>query len=220
MSDRCDLLVDMSIRRHIRGIGRLAAVAGAYWIGQAAQRRWGARDDEVEARLPGDEIVGQAQYESTRAISIDAPADQVWPWLVQLGQGRGGFYSYDHLENLFGLDIHSATTVEDQWQNLAVGDMVSLGQGAKLEARVVEPGRALVLANPAEAPDSGPLRFDASWAFILEPVGDKACRLIERERYASANPVMKPIFHAVGWVSAVMSTKMLRTIRDRSQTVA
>ena len=72
---------------------------------------WGATQQEVDESLPGDDIVGQAKYRSTRAVTVNAPVERVWPWLVQLGQGRGGLYSYDWLENLLHLDIHSADRI-------------------------------------------------------------------------------------------------------------
>src|SRR5690606_2165248 len=87
---------------------------------------FGATDAELEAKLPGDELTPGADVVATRGITIAAPPERVWPWLVQIGQGRGGFYSYDALENLVGLDITSADRVEARWQDLAVGDLVHL----------------------------------------------------------------------------------------------
>ena len=85
---------------------------------------WGAEPEEIDASLPGDELMADPTMIVTRAITIDAPPEAVWPWLVQMGQGRGGFYSYDWLENLFGLDIHNADRLEPEWQALAVGDQL------------------------------------------------------------------------------------------------
>jgi hypothetical protein len=82
---------------------------------------------------------------ATRAITVHAPAAQVWPWIAQLGQGRGGFYSYDTLENLVGCDIHSADRIVPQWQDLKVGDQVKLHPEVGLGVAVVEQGRVLVL---------------------------------------------------------------------------
>ena len=81
-------------------------------------RRWGASDEEVGRSLPGDDLVTEANFETTRAITIDARPEEVWPWLVQIGQGRGGFYSYDLLENAMGLDIQSAGQILPQYQGL------------------------------------------------------------------------------------------------------
>ena len=97
---------------------RRAATAGAAVIGTAVaayillvrrwQLRWGATEEERDAALPGDDLIANPDLLATRAITMSAPADQIWPWIAQLGQGRGGFYSYDALENLVGCDIHSA----------------------------------------------------------------------------------------------------------------
>jgi hypothetical protein len=84
---------------------------------------------------------------ATRAITVHTSADQVWLWIAQLGQGRGGFYSYDALENLVGCHIHSADRVVPEWQNLKVGDQVNLHPEVRLGVAVMEPGRALVLCG-------------------------------------------------------------------------
>jgi hypothetical protein len=87
---------------------------------------WGATDEEVRKRLPGDDLVLHPMLESTRALTIRAPAEEVWRWLVQLGQDRGGFYSYDRLENLAGADIHNVDRIVPQMQHLKVGDFVPM----------------------------------------------------------------------------------------------
>jgi hypothetical protein len=78
--------------------------------------RWGATDDQQHQPMPGDELLARADLQSTRAVTIHAPADEIWPWLAQLGQGSGGLYSYDWLENLLGCHIHSSDVVLPQWQ--------------------------------------------------------------------------------------------------------
>src|SRR5580693_7881955 len=90
------------------------------------QRRWGATDQECEMALSGDELIVRADLTATRAITVRAAAAEVWPWIAQLGQGRGGFYSYDLLENLLGCDTHSANRIVPEFQNVEVGDEVRL----------------------------------------------------------------------------------------------
>ena len=100
---------------------RRAAAAGAAVIGTAVagyillvrrwQLRWGATDEECDTALPGDDLIANPDLVATRAITVPAAAEQVWPWIAQLGQGRGGFYSYDALENLVGCNIHSADQI-------------------------------------------------------------------------------------------------------------
>ena len=104
-------------------LGALAAAAAAaasvYWfVVRPWHLRWGATDAEVARALPGDELVPDAKISSTHAITIRAAPAEVWPWLVQLGQGRGGFYSYDWIEDAMGLEIHSADRILPEYQEL------------------------------------------------------------------------------------------------------
>ena len=133
---------------------RRAAAAGTAVIGSAAayflvvrpwQLRWGTTDEERGATLDGDDLIANPDLVATRAITVQALADQVWPWIAQLGQGQGGFYSYDTLENLVGCHIHSADQIVPQWQAITVGDQVKLHPEVGLDVAVVEQGRALVL---------------------------------------------------------------------------
>ena len=110
------------------GIATTAAALAAYrYVVQPWHKTWGATEEEAQKPLPGDEFVPDPAYMTTRAITIEAPPEDVWPWLVQVGQDRGGFYSYEWLENIFGLDIHNADEIISEWQNLEVGDIVRLG---------------------------------------------------------------------------------------------
>ncbi|MDR1188316.1 MAG: hypothetical protein LBK95_12830 [Bifidobacteriaceae bacterium] len=181
------------------------------------QRRWGATAAEQRAVLPGDDLVPQPGYQATRAIGIDAPPDVVWPWLVQLGQDKGGFYSYDWLENLAGLNIHSADSVHPEWQRLTVGDKVVLAEPACLRVAVLEDRKALVLHG--EDSQAAPVDMDFSWAFVLEPEGPAGTRLVVRERYAWAKWAVGVTVKAVAWVSFVMSRAMLVGIKRRAEGV-
>ena len=102
--------------------------------------RWGATAQEALEELPGDDLTPLAGLVATRAITVLAPAASVWPWIAQLGQGRGGLYSYDFLENLVGCDMHSADHIVAEWQNVAVGDELRLHPEVPLEVVAVEPG--------------------------------------------------------------------------------
>lgn len=134
MSDAIDNAVPVTTTGgiHPRGIVRAVVggvvAAGLFGAGAVAmsrwQRRWAASTAENRARLPGDEQIAEPAMQHTRAITIEAAAADVWPWIVQLGADRGGFYSYDWLENLFGLGIHSADEIVPAWQALSVGDLV------------------------------------------------------------------------------------------------
>jgi hypothetical protein len=191
-------------------------------------RRWGATGDEATRPLPGDGLVPDPLYATTHAISVNAPAECVWPWLVQLGQNRGGFYTYDALENLFRLDIHSADRIHEEWQDLEAGrDHVSLDpEGTmKMTIAVLEPPRAFVIRTgaPGEEPQ-GPGDFfkgeiAASWAFVLEPATERTCRLLIRWRADWRETIPSAVARAflLEPVHFVMEEGMLRGIRDRAE---
>ena len=188
--------------------------------------RWGATDAEISQPLPGDELVSSPILGYTRALTIQAPPERVWPWLAQMGQGRGGFYSYDGLENLAGCDIHSVERIIPELQNLQVGELVRLGpQGYPCFAVVsVDPARALVLvsANPQTGqPVEHNLQASkgysiATWQFILQPRDDNATRLLTRQRLAYS-PDLKWVWRLTEPVSFVMERKMLLGIRRRAE---
>ena len=126
--------------------------------------------------MPGDELVSRPMLGYTRAITIDAPPDDVWPWLVQIGQGRGGLYSFDGLENLVGCDIHSADRILPDFQRLEVGDLIRLGPPGYPCFRVahVEPAASLVLMGADPRPPHRAASIDdpagvATWQWQLRP---------------------------------------------------
>jgi hypothetical protein len=133
-----------------------------------------------------------------------------------MGQGRGGLYSYDFLENLAGLDIHSADRIHPEWQDIKAGDRFHLAPvaSADLEVGLVDQGSALVLRVP---PDSPPGPFDFSWAFVLRPMPDGTTRLLVRERYAYRRWWARCLVEAVEVVSFIMSRRMLHGIRSRAE---
>ena len=102
-----------------RGTALAAVALAGYWRARRWFLTWGTVPSEQSAVLPGDELLVAPAMTTTRAITIDAPPEAVWPWLAQMGQGRGGFYSYDWLENVFGLGIHNADRIEPDWQELS-----------------------------------------------------------------------------------------------------
>jgi hypothetical protein len=181
--------------------------------------RWGATDEELKVGLPGDELVGAADLTATRAVTVRAGADVVWPWIAQLGQGRGGFYSYDFLENLVGCDIHSAERVLDDWQSIGVGDAVHLHPEVRLLVVVLEPGRALVLRGGVPIGRT-PSLYDFTWAFVLREGADGSTRLVVRERYRYSRRWAWLLVEPVELISFVMSRRMLRGIAARAQRAA
>ena len=180
------------------------------------QLRWGATDQESDRPLPGDELIANPDLTATRAITVGTSAEQVWPWIAQLGQGRGGFYSYDTLENLVGCHIHSADQIVPQWQTITIGDQVKLHPEVGLDVAVVEQGRALVLRGGVPM-GTVPPPYDFTWAFVLQEQPDGTTRLLVRERYAYTQRWAPLLVEPVAVVSFVMSHKMLRGIRDRAE---
>ena len=168
---------------------------------------WGATDAEAQARLPGDELLEQADGIATRAITIKAPASAVWPWIAQIGPSpRGGAYTYDWIENLLGLNMHSADRILPEYQHPQIGDTLGYGKN-RMRFERVEPLR--VLATRSE---------DGNWvwSFVLDE-HDGQTRLISRNRFRlptlAARVGMVPMEPA----SLVMEQKMLRGIKQRAE---
>lgn len=183
--------------------------------------RWGATAAEVAAPLPGDELAPGAAVVSTRAITIDAPPEAIWPWLAQLGQGRGGFYSYELIENLLGCAIENADAVVPAWQSPAPGDLVKLAPDpgappAYVVAQVV-PGRALVLGHRAGLSADPGAPWGDTWQFVIEPLNAGSSRLIVRTR-GRGEPAW--VFQAIEPGVFLMEQGMLRGIKSRAEGLA
>jgi hypothetical protein len=184
--------------------------------------RWGATDEEIAMALPGDGRLAEPARQVTRAISIDAARQDVWPWIVQLGADRGGFYTYDWLENLFGLDIHSADEIVEEWQDLEVGDVVHADRARTGGWYVVElvPDEALVLqvgdlvaGRPLRRDER--LRWEFQWTFAVRDAPAGGTRLLVRERVAFDSVVTRIVMAPVGLVSFVMTRGTMLGIKSR-----
>jgi len=175
---------------------------------------WGARPEEVSRELPGDELLVKADIVATRAITIDAPPADIWPWLVQMGSGRGGVYTYDWIENLFGLGMHSTDRILPQFQDVKVGDEFELGPNRpKLRVVVLDPERVFTI------------RFeDGNWVWIFALFAeDGTTRLVSRNRIATPTAsgltrLFNVLFMEPG--SLVMERKMLLGIKERAERLA
>ncbi|MBL8164253.1 MAG: hypothetical protein JNJ61_19860 [Anaerolineae bacterium] len=190
--------------------------------------RWGARDSEVRATLPGDERTPNARLAYTRAISIRAAPAQVWPWLIQIGQEKGGLYSYEMLENLIGCKMRNADRIVAEWQHIAPGDAVRLGPPGYPLFRVVDLQSEHWLLMAGADPQTGEMGVVKSepevpyivnnWLLYLSPQPDGTTRLITRSRmdYRPAN-----FANAFMWrglmepMNFVMEQKMLHGIKAR-----
>ena len=213
-----------------RGLRLLAALISLtpplYLLaGRRSVLGWGATPAEMYEDLPGDEVVPEPVWQSTRAIDIAAPVEAVWPWLVQMGQDRAGLYSYDWLENLAGLEFHNVDRIVPEWQHVAVGDPVRFAPNQEtLVVCQVEPNRCLVwrVLNPAthqvaEGPP-GPVWVDATWAFVLRQAGPQRSRLIQRFRFGVRPRLLGVLYTALMELPHfVMERRMLAGIRERAE---
>jgi hypothetical protein len=184
-------------------------------VARRRSSRWGSAQEAAIA-LTGDELIERPDVVATRAITVRARAADVWPWVSQLGQGRGGFYSYDRLENLVGCDIQSADRILPEDQHIRVGSGVRLHPQVALTVVLVVPGRALVLRGGVPLAGA-PAPYDFTWAFVLVAQPDGTTRLVVRERYRYLTRWAALIVRPVQPVSFVMSRRMLRGIRDRAE---
>jgi hypothetical protein len=204
-------------RRYVTSVIAIGGAAAAYIrLARPRQLRWGATNQESDGSLPGDDLIANPDLTATRAITVHTSADQVWPWIAQLGQGRGGFYSYDVLENLVGCDIHSADQIVPEWQAITVGGQVKLHPEVGLDVAVVEPGRTLVLRGGVPM-GAAPPPYDFTWTFVLQEQPEGTTRLLVRERYAYTQRWAPLLVEPVAVVAFVMSQRMLRGIRDRAE---
>lgn len=197
-----------------------AMALGALAIGYRSRIRpwmytWGATRAECAEKLPGDELVDPGRPRTTRAVTVDAGPEDVWPWLAQIGEDRGGFYSYSRLERAVGADIHNAEVIHPEWQDLTVGDTVWLarrgGERGRQVVAAVEPKSHLVLMTPADydrvqrgEPAGG------SWSFHLRPEGGLT-RLLARGNGGYTGNAVYDIAHFV------MERKMLLGIQHRAE---
>jgi hypothetical protein len=223
-----------------------SAIAAAGWAGYVAAQRWyrtwGIDPAEAGKALPGDELVPEPTASDTRGITVDATPEAVWPWLVQMGYGRAGWYSYDAID----MKGASSEAILPEHQSLAVDDIVPTDPGGGFVVKVVEPERALVLyidpevlaarkdapVPAAEAPGlamSGkfletatPPKFTAAWSFVLEPLGGGQTRLLERFRVRmdGESPGSKVLAPLLGFGVFVMTQRQMLGIKARAEKLA
>ncbi len=200
--------------RGVRSSRTLLGLTGLGVLYAALLRRpiltWGATRAEAAARLPGDELQPDSDGVSTRAVWVEAPPAAVWPWLAQMGPApRGGAYTYDWIENLLGLNMHSADRVLPEFQQPKAGDTIGLGTNRMRLARV-EPERVLAWRS-----EDG----NWVWTFVLDERGGRT-RLISRNRFRLPTLVSRIGMLPMEPGSLVMERKMLLGIRQRAERLA
>ena len=201
----------MQVKRVGAGLAIAAAAAVYFRFLRPWHLNWGATPEEVSGEVAGDELIPEPDIQSTRVVEIDAPPSAIWPWLVQMGPGRGGAYTYDWIERRLGIDIRNADRVIPELQNLKVGDEIPM-PGYAMRVERLDPGRAMVVRSSNHA---------WVWSFELRPAGEHT-RLISRNRFdASVLPwkdkLAYPVIEPGSWV---MERKMLLTIKRRAEHLA
>ncbi|ASR05424.1 SRPBCC family protein [Gordonia rubripertincta] len=195
----------------IAGLLAAAACSGTYyaWV-RPWVMTWGATEEEVAAALPGDELLPDADGVATRAITIHAPPEAIYPWLAQMGPSpRGGAYTYDWIENLLGLDMHSTDRVLEEFQHPVVGDTIGVGPEAS-RIEIAEPDHAFVTRTTDG---------DWVWSFTLVPDG-ASTRLISRNRFRLTGLGKKLAMIPMEPGSLIMERKMLHGIKERAEALA
>jgi hypothetical protein len=207
-------------------IARLASAVSAgamalvfyVWLIRPWHLRWGATRAEFDEQLPGDEIIPHPKHRATHAITIDAPLEDVWPWLVQVGQTRGGFYSYTWLENMVGCHMRNANRIVPEWQTLNVGDQVWLHPKAPpMPVSLVEPGHAIVLGAAGEGEQMG-----GTWGLYVKRIDHDHTRLIVRARW-ERNPGLLAwviVYLVLEPAHFAMERRMLTGIKRRAEKLA
>jgi hypothetical protein len=198
------------------GAGRMLLALVSPWS-RPRRARWGL-DEAVAGRpYPGDELVAEPSWGWTHGVEIAAPPAEVWPWLEQLGAGRGGFYSYQWLENLAGCDLRNAETLHPEWEHRAGDALVLHPKAPPIPVTEVEPGRYFIAHAPREA---GTSWVTVSWLFLVEPRSPGRSRFISRFRSDCSDDLATrlaygPLF--VEPVGFVMDRRMLEGVKDRAE---
>jgi len=215
---------DDTWRDVLSGAGGAGVVAAALLTPflRPARNHWGLSPADADATYPGDDLVPEPRWQWTHGTEVDAPAEQVWPWVAQIGADRAGFYSYQWLENLPGCDLRNAESVHPEWA-LEVGDDLMLHPDMPpLVVVEVSPGRSLVTRGaPAAGTDLEHGTWaDVTWLFVVEPLGPDRCRVISRYRCATSDDVATRLQMGSTFLEPIgfaMDRKMLLGIKARAE---
>jgi hypothetical protein len=187
-----------------------------YWfLARRWFERWGSTATDLARVMAGDAAVVDSTYSATLAITVNARPEHIWPWLVQMGYQRGGLYSYDWLDRLFGyLDRPSADSILAQFQQLAVGDEIPIGRGQGFPVTAIEPYQALVLSGDGDG-------FAWVWQFGLYPVDQIRTRLVSRNRVRVRRTVGSWLFmRMIEPAAFLMTRRMLLGVKHRAEALA
>ena len=191
----------------------ILTLAVLYWFPiRRWMSRWGATPSDLSRVMAGDSLLDDPTYSGTTAVIVNAPPQNIWPWLVQMGYQRGGLYSYDWLDRLFGfLDRPSATRILPGFQNLAVGDRIPLGRGPSWPVAAIEPCRALVLDM------RNMTGLDWVWQFGLYPIDENRTRFVSRSRVRTKAIWARLLTYAIEPAGFIMTRRMLLGLKQRAE---
>jgi hypothetical protein len=209
------------------GVGGASIMTAAFLTSflRGARNHWGVSEELAASTHPGDDLILAPRWSWTHGIEIDAAAEDVWPWIAQLGADRGGFYSYQWLENVMGCEVRNAEAIHPSWA-VQKGDVLRLHpRMPPLQVVTVEPGRFFVAhgAADAKARAAGKPWAETTWTFLLEPLGPQRCRFVSRFRCASSDDVamrssMGPtLLEPIGFA---MDRRMLLGVKTRAESAA
>ena len=220
----------LTFRQIFDGIEGILVIMACYltFFLRRRRSRWGLTKDDVTAVFPGDDLVVDPDVHFTHGITIQAPSSYVWPWIAQIGRGRGGFYSYELLENITGLDIYNSDTVLKDFQQPEIGDFVEFGPNDKSPIILCEPGKYMAIENWIDFQSQG--SFDPStytsnsfmhltWLWYVEPINKTSARFYSRNRVDITSKSKWP-----GLIAALtepivfaMDRKMCKGIKHRAE---
>lgn len=196
----------------VLGLAGIFGLGTVYWFRvRPWMSRWGTTDEELARVMPGDAVIANPTKVDTQTVTVNAPPEHIWPWLVQMGSRRGGLYSYDWLDRLFGfLDRPSATRILPEFQHLVVGDKIYLGR-EELTVEVLEPLRALALLDQGHG-------MQWVWQFGLYPIDEQRTRLVSRGTEWTPNSPLWWLFMRVGELTGfIMTRRFLLGVKERAE---
>jgi len=207
-------------------VGGAAIMTAAFLLPflRGARNRWGLSASTASGCFPGDEIISEPRWSWTHGIEIDAPPEQVWPWIAQMGAERAGFYSYQWLENLAGCRLQNAETIHDDWAIKEGGTLRLHPAMPPLQIVKVAPGKWFVAhaAADASARASGKLWAETTWLFHLERLDDGRSRFISRFRCVCSDDLAGRLSFGPGLLEPIgfaMDRRMLKGVKERAERV-
>jgi hypothetical protein len=194
----------------------LFVIVTLYWFPiRRWMNHWGATSTDLARVMAGDRLLSDWTYSGTTVVTVDSSPEYIWPWLVQIGYQRGGLYSYDWLDRLFGyLDRPSSTRILPECQHLAVGDAIPLGRGPSWPVAALDPNRALVL--DMRNMDG----LDWVWQFGLYPLHGTRTRLVSRSRVRARTALARLLTYVIEPAGFLMTRRMLIGLKQRAETMA